>query len=434
MNLDETALLDLFRELVPAESWEQLESADGGKRRPQIYRLAVVVWLMVYQRLHPRGTQQEAVRQLQRGVAGTLVEDCKRIREGRISGATGGYAQACGRIRVAAMKQITDRVLQALAPLGDPPARRVYVLDGTTFTVEHEADLMEWFPAARNQYRRGHWGIVQMVVVHDLASGIPLRPHWGAMYGERAGSEQLLAQQAMQQIPAGSVLMGDANFGVFATAYGAQRQGLQMVLRLSSSRCRALLGRPANQKGEWEVSWRASGWELRRHSELTAEAQVTGRVIIQHLKGHRQALCLFTTLPDAAEQVVRLYLQRWNLESDLRSLKTTLRMHHLGAKTPEGVEKELLAAVIAYALVRAFMAVAAQRASLLPRALSFTGSWVVLNSAVGDLCQSSVPLCRRALDSILRDIAQKKLPTRKKRRSFPRAVWGHRPNFPRRKT
>lgn len=310
--------------------------------------------------------------------------------------------------------------------------RKVYLIDGSTLSVEHEPDLLEWFPAGKNQHGTGHWGVVQIVVLHDLATGTPLRPCWGAMYGQAATSEQKLAQAAMDQLSAGNVLMGDANFGVFSTVWAAQQRSLLVLFRLTQARAKALLGTNKLEDGERQIDWRPSQRDRRRHPDIPPEAHVAGRLIVCHLDGHGEPLCLFTTLEDPPEEIVALYLRRWNFETDLRSLKTRLRLHHLRAKSAAGAEREFLAAVIAYALVRAFMAVAAERIGLAPRLLSFTGAWVVLNSGVGDLCSGSEQQRRRAMELLLRDIGQKKLPVRSRRRSYPRAVWGHRQNFRRR--
>jgi len=51
---------------------------------------------------------------------------------------------------------------------------------------------------------------------------------------------------------------------------------------------------------------------------------------------------------------MRLYGQRWEVELDLRHLKTTLDMDIYG-KTPEIVRKEIYAHLLAYNLLRTVM-------------------------------------------------------------------------------
>lgn len=68
---------------------------------------------------------------------------------------------------------------------------------------------------------------------------------------------------------------------------------------------------------------------------------------------------LVTTLLDVKiypkEDLSRLYLQRWEIETCLGHLKTTMKMDVLRCRTVEGVRKELMMFTIAYNLVRLAM-------------------------------------------------------------------------------
>ena len=72
-----------------------------------------------------------------------------------------------------------------------------------------------------------------------------------------------------------------------------------------------------------------------------------------------------TTLLDpqqtTKEDLATLYRARWNNELDLRSIKSTMQMHHLRCKTPELVHKEIWTHILAYNLIRTIMAQAAVR-------------------------------------------------------------------------
>jgi hypothetical protein len=68
---------------------------------------------------------------------------------------------------------------------------------------------------------------------------------------------------------------------------------------------------------------------------------------------------LVTTLLDAerypAAELAKLYLQRWEIETNLRHLKQTLHMDILKTKTVDGIHKELAMFAIVYNLVRLVM-------------------------------------------------------------------------------
>ena len=94
--------------------------------------------------------------------------------------------------------------------------------------------------------------------------------------------------------------------------------------------------------------------------------------------GFSGILVLVTTLLDdglvTREDLAHVYLQRWNAEVDLRSIKTTLQMDVLRCKTPELVRKEVWTHVLAYNLIRTVMAQAAARHDMVPRSISFKGA------------------------------------------------------------
>ncbi len=97
--------------------------------------------------------------------------------------------------------------------------------------------------------------------------------------------------------------------------------------------------------------------------ELTVrEAKVGGQVLV-------------TTLVDARAvpkgELGELYRRRWNVELDLRNLKTTLGMDVLSCQTPEMNDKEMWVYLLAYNLIRLLMTEAAIAAGEDPRRLSF---------------------------------------------------------------
>lgn len=69
-----------------------------------------------------------------------------------------------------------------------------------------------------------------------------------------------------------------------------------------------------------------------------------------------------------------LFTSRWNVELDLRNIKTTLGLERLHCKTPEMNEKEFWTCLLAYNLIRMLMAESAKQAEVFPRLLSFKHS------------------------------------------------------------
>jgi IS4 transposase len=147
----------------------------------------------------------------------------------------------------------------------------------------------------------------------------------------------------------------------------------------------------------------------------------------------QEILYLFTTLQESAEQVTELYKERWNIETDLRSLKEQMRLHTIPARSPALVATELLIAIATYNLIRAVMGQAAKQNDIDPKRLSFSRSremfWAFARAVPS--ADSEQELEHR-WQVMLRSIAQCRVPKRK-RPPAPRVVWGKPHGFPRRK-
>lgn len=96
-------------------------------------------------------------------------------------------------------------------------------------------------------------------------------------------------------------------------------------------------------------------------------------------KGFRvRSLVVVTSLFDAVsyskEDLAKLYRQRWLVELDLRTVKSTLHLDVLRCQTPEMACKELYTGLLASNLIRQAMLRAAHQAERSPRELSFTAA------------------------------------------------------------
>jgi hypothetical protein len=322
-------------------------------------------------------------------------------------------------------------------PVGQPSA---FLLDGTTMRTAHSPALCERYPPGSNQHGDGHWPLLRVLVAHELRTGLAMRPEWGPMHGGDAVSEQELVERAIDRLPDGSILVADANMGVFSVAYAATQRQHAAVLRLTSSRAGRLCGGALQDGIDRMVAWKPSKADRRSHPELPADACVTGRLIVRQVQPSNGAapllLALFTTLLSPEPEVLELYGQRWAIETDLRTLKSELRLDQLTSSTPDMVAKEIEMGMAAYNLVRSVICLAAQQSGTLPRGYSFTKVRRILEAFGPALGRAqSEHEAKGILDQIMRYVQQARLPKRKRKRpSYPRAVWGGGAKFPTRKT
>ena len=205
-----------------------------------------------------------------------------------------------------------------------------------------------------------------------------------------------------------------------------------MVLRLTKARAQKILAGELTEGLDRKLTWQASRWDRESHPQLPASAVVEGRLLVLRNPSKTDDwLYLFTTLELPPQEILDVYKLRWNIETDLRSLKRTVGLHQLTSKSLDMVEKELLLAIAAYNLVRGVMCIASRRANLTPRQLSFSFVQTVVEAALPGLDQAANDAeYQQKLERMLRFAAYGKLPNRSRRRSYPRAVWGRGGKFP----
>jgi len=438
----------LFQQLLPAPCVEHACRQADTKFHNSVFNPLVVMWLLLWQRLHGAAPLQAAVLDLLQDLPTCFWPNpCKRVRDWQqsgkgISGHSAAYNQARQRLPFSVVAESSDRIFDQLmahlAGICAPVSRRAFLLDGTSMRMVYSPALAHSFPRASNQHGESHWPVMRVLVAHDLQTGLAMRPQWGPMYGPDAVSEQQLLESAIERLPPCAALIGDCNFGVFSVAWAGQQKAHPVVLRLTAASAQHLAGEPLQDGIDRHLSWKPSRADRKSHPDLPPEACVSGRLIVHQVQpdngGEPFLLALFATLPDPLEEILKLYGQRWHIETDLRTLKSQLRMDQLSCATPEMAAKEIAMGITAYNLVRAVIALAAQQSGLPPRHYSFTSAARIVQSFAPKIANASSPEeSKRHYDRMMYYLQQAKLP-RRKRKTYPRAVWGKQAKYPNRKT
>jgi putative transposase len=409
----------------------------------------VVLWLLVVQRLHGGAPLETAVLQLLRGLPEAFwPRPCKRVRHWREQGKapsshTGAYNQARQALPLEVVRQSCERIFQELItqlkPPSAEPSPRAFILDGSSMRMAHSPELCRQYPPGANQHGEAHWPVLKVVVAHDLHTGLAMPPEWGPMYGPDAVSEQKLLETAIERLPAGSTVIGDANFGVFTVGWAAAERRYPVVLRLMQVRAEKLANAKWHDGMDCKVAWKPSAWERKHHPELPPDAELKGRLIVRRVQPVNGAkpflLALFTTLPGASEEILALYGQRWKIETDLRTLKSSLKLDQFTCTSPDMLAKEIEMAMAAYNLVRALICQASEESGIPPRGYSFTQVQRIIETFGPVLAAAKdAREAKRIFAQILHYVQQAKLPHRRRKRpSYPREVWQRGAYFPTRK-
>lgn len=418
---------ELLRQWVDIEEADKLEELGNAA----VYTTSVVVWLMLFQRLNPKATLKDSVEHFfanaPRGEGAN-----KRLREGTLSPRSSAYSDARKRLSLEIVGWFQDRLSNSIIESTSPSFndQRVFLIDGTTLALAPIPALQRAFPPASNQYGEGVWPIAHLVAVHELSSGAAMRPEVGAMYGENAVSETKLAEPLIARLPAKSIVMADAGFGIYSVADQANRNGHNFVIRLTDQRFnahkkKATLISSSPTSIIYKYVWKPSPKERANHPLLSAESSMEVMLYAVKISVHLW-IYIITDLATTPKDLKNLYFQRNNIEVDIRNIKVVLDTESLRCKSVEMFEKELAMAMVAYNLTTQLRRQAALIANCTPRELSFTGVWTVYRHQLQPKTFKDAKQWEEQFAIALQRASKQRLPKRPGR-SYPREAYPKRP-------
>lgn len=206
-----------------------------------------------------------------------------------------------------------------------------------------------------------------------LGSGALLNAAIGRYRG-KGGDEQSLLRSILDTLKRGDLLLGDAFYATYFLLCALRERGIDAVFEQHGSRRRTTDFRRGQRLGERDhlivlskpvikPDWMSQAdYDQAPRSLTLRELRTRGKTLVTTL------LCPKQT---SKADLKSLYRSRWNVELDLRNIKTTLGMERLSCQTPEMAIKEIWVYLLAYNLIRLMMAQAALTAHRLPRQISF---------------------------------------------------------------
>lgn len=415
-------LLKQWTDIGQADVLEELGPA-------AIYKTSVVLWMMVFQRLNPGASLRDAVLHFIETAPDELKTN-KRLREGRLSTTDSSYSDARHRLSLNTTRWFEAQVSLSIINSTAPSFRdqRVFLIDGTTFALAPVAALQAAYPPATNLRGESVWPIAYVVLAHELSSGAALPPQIGCMYGEHAVSETKLAQKLIQDLPPNSILMADAGYGLFSTAYHARKSGHNFLLRMKKDRfnriCKsAELIHSTGTSKSYRVHWTPSAKERATNPDLPADCVISA--IIHDLTIGQESLYLVEDIDASIKELRDLYWKRNQIEVDIRNIKLVLGTETIRAKSHEMFLKEFAISMVAYNLTTQIRREAAKLVNAQPRDLSFTGVWSVYRHMLQGIEVQDSSQWEARLARALYYASKQKLPQRPGR-SYPREAYPRR--------
>jgi hypothetical protein len=217
-------------------------------------------------------------------------------------------------------------------------------IDGTILYAADSGANLARFPKHRNAH--GETGYPQVRLLALVACGT--RSVIGAVFGTDKVGETLYAEGLLGHLHAGMLLLADRNFASQKLIEKITEARAELLIRVKAARKLPSIGRLAD------------GTHLARLGAVTVRV-IEAEICVRTSTGRATATYrLVTTLTDPREypvlSLVRLYHERWEVETCYAELKDTmLGGRVLRARTPEGLEQELYALLTVYQLLRTAM-------------------------------------------------------------------------------
>lgn len=383
-----------FSELLPGGLAEQAIRDEAVSFRDRLFSPLVTLWVFLSQVLDPDHSCRAAVARFLAWRTAQGLAPC--------SADPSAYNKARHRLPQGVLSRLT-RLTGHQAQQGAPApwrwnGRTLKVVDGTTVSMPDSPANQKAFPQARTQKAGVGFPIARLVVLFSLAVGTVLDAALGRYQGKHTG-ETALWHSLHGGLETGDLVLADRYFGSFWELALIQQRGADLVCRLHQRRRADFRSGRRLGRDDHVVLWnkppRPDWLEETTYASLPARLAVREvRVRVAAVGFRTKMLVVATTLVDAAafgrEDVAVLYRMRWYAELDLRSLKQTMQMDILRCESPEMVQKEVWAHLLAYNLLRGQMAKAAEEGGLVPLQVSFKGALQMVNAFASILWTAEV--------------------------------------------
>ena len=424
--------VELLRRLGQAPEISNQFGPDIRTNSRMVYTNGVTLWLLILQRLGNGLSLEKAVSHV---IAHDrdIFPDNKRVREGTLSENSSGYYNAKKKLSLKTIHEFSSAICDYLGRMSEPVLgnQRVFIIDGTTFTLEPTPQLKRAFPPATNQHGESVWPIALLMVAHEMQTGCALLPQIDPMYGPKRSSEAEQARRIVRRLPKNSIVMADSGFGIFSVAYHTTQAGHDILFRLTTSRYKSLRKKAKQiEKGPYHQShaliWEPSAKDRKSNPNLPEDADV--EIAIHKVAlDNGKFLYLAATLEIDAISAGELYSRRYDVEFDIRDIKVTMDAENIRARSVTMVKKELMTSIVAYNLIAQFRRQAAKLAGIKPRRLSFTGVSTSFRDRLLLQKPQSLSEWENLYTLALISAGNRKLPNRSKPRSYPRIAHPRRP-------
>jgi hypothetical protein len=319
------------------------------------------------------------------------------------------YCQARKRLPLAVYHWLLEKIAATSRAATASTSRwfghRVWLVDGSSFSMPDEPELQRHFGQPGGQRKGCGFPVAKWLALFDLTTGMLLRSATAPLRTHEMSQSAAISRG----LEPGDVVLGDRGFCSYAHMAILVQRELHGVFRIHQKQIVDFTpGRPGSKNGSKDVpGLPRSRWVLaqgnsdqvvvwfkprQRPSWMTKEEHesLPGELTVRELRyrvevpGYRvREITLVTTLLDAAAYpataLAELYFRRWQVEINFKHIKISMKMDVLRCETVEGVLKELAMFALAYNLVRSVMGESARLQGVEPDRIGLvdTVRWLI---------------------------------------------------------
>ncbi len=389
-----------YHDLLDGEVVESALAEENLEFRVRIYTPLVTLWTFLTQVLDSDHSCRKAVSSL----------NAFLISQGQpsVCSDTSNYCKARRRLPLSFIIRLVRKIAELLEQNASSEwlwkGRSVLMADGSTASMPDTPENQRVYPQPVSQKPSVGYPLARFVTIISLATGAVLDLALGPCLGKETGETGLL-RNLVKRMKAGSILLGDRSFGSYFGIAALLERGIDGVFRMHQrrkvdfrrGRCLGI----TDHIVIWQKPARPKWMDEAIYAQMPDEMRVRELRFRVERPGYRvDEIVLATTLLDpivySKEDLADLFLKRWNIELDLRSIKIVMQMDVLRCKSPDLVDKEIWVHMLAYNIIRRLMTTAAAKNGAEPRALSFKGTLQAL-TAYRDAMRMAGPALRAQL-------------------------------------
>jgi len=364
----------LFSSLLPALFLDQISL----NKRRRVYTEVVVFWAWLGQVLLFNASCVKAV---------TMVRSwCVTHKIIPPSAGNGAYCSARGRLRLEFLQTIFKHIVEVLN-------RRirsedlwngliVKSIDGSSVQLMDTEENQKKYPQPNTQKKGCGFPVMGVAGVLNHAHG-----GWeGFVVSKYTEHDHKVANRLIKYFEKGDLALADTAYSSYELIVRFSLKGVLSLMPLHQARKADFRKGKRIGKNERIHIWMKPKTQSKR-SNLSKEewAELPDTLEVRIIRfwytdkdGKQKRKHLVTTLTDhnkySWEELVALYLERWDIELRFRDVKTTMKFEALNVKTPEMSHKSLTMAMIGFNLIKSVSQEAASLEDLNIRHISFKGA------------------------------------------------------------